>query len=343
MLSQAIKLVEKGMVPDRLIRFGIRQLIRKRLEEEQSGDVEYVQSSFNEWISALKNSPIALNPDIANEQHYEVPAAFFELVLGRNLKYSCSYFPDSVRNLDEAEDVTLEMTCRRAEIEDGMSILELGCGWGSLTLWMATHYPESTITAVSNSEYQKDFILDRAHQKGLKNIEVITCDMNDFNSDSRYDRVVSVEMLEHMRNYELLFEKIASWLTPHGKFFTHVFSHRHLSYPYETKGEDNWMAQHFFTGGQMPSHFLFLYFQKDILLDKHWVLNGKHYFKTAEAWLTNMDKQKQQILEVFKETYRDQAKLWFQRWRMFFMACAELWGYANGQEWVVSHFLFSKR
>ncbi len=343
MLSQAIKLVEKGMVPDRLIRFGIRQLIRKRLEEEQSGDVEYVQSSFNEWVSTLKNSPIALNPDIANEQHYEVPAAFFELVLGRNLKYSCSYFPDSVRNLDEAEDVTLEMTCRRAEIEDGMFILELGCGWGSLTLWMAAHYPESTITAVSNSEYQKEFILDRAHQKGLKNIEVITCDMNDFNSDGRYDRVVSVEMLEHMRNYELLFEKIANWLTPHGKFFTHVFSHRHLSYPYETKGEDNWMAQHFFTGGQMPSHFLFLYFQKHILLDKHWVLNGKHYFKTAEAWLTNMDNQKQQILEVFKETYGDQAELWFQRWRMFFMACAELWGYANGQEWVVSHFLFSKR
>ncbi len=343
MLSQAIKLVEKGIVPDRLIRVGIRQIIRKRLEEEQSGDVEHVQSSFNEWLSTLKNSPIALNPEIANEQHYEVPAAFFELVLGRNLKYSCSYFPDSIRNLDEAEDVTLEMTCRRAEIEDGMSILELGCGWGSLTLWMAAHYPQSTITAVSNSEYQKEFILNRADQKGLKNIEVITCDMNDFTTDNRYDRVVSVEMLEHMRNYELLFEKIASWLSPDGKFFTHVFSHRHLSYPYETDGEDNWMAQHFFTGGQMPSHFLFLYFQKHMLLDKHWVLNGKHYFKTAEAWLANMSKKKQQVLKVFGETYGKHADIWFQRWRMFFMACAELWGYADGQEWVISHFLFNKR
>lgn len=343
MLSQAIKLVEKGVVPDRLVRIGIRRIIRKRLEEEQSGNVEHVQSSFNEWLSTLKGSPIALNPDVANEQHYEVPAAFFELALGRNLKYSCSYFPDSIRNLDEAEDVTLEMTCRRAEIEDGMSVLELGCGWGSLTLWMAAHYPESTITAVSNSEYQKEFILNRADQKGLKNIEVITCDMNDFATDNRYDRIVSVEMLEHMRNYELLFEKIASWLTPHGKFFTHVFSHRHLSYPYETEGEDNWMARHFFTGGQMPSHFLFLYFQKHILLEKHWVLNGKHYFKTAEAWLTNMDRKKQQILEVFRETYGAQAETWFQRWRMFFMACAELWGYADGQEWVISHFLFSKR
>ena len=343
MLNTLIKASEKGIIPERLIRSGIRRFIKQRLDDEKSFDAAHAQESVNRWIEQLRQSPIAIHPDSANEQHYEVPAAFFQQVLGKHLKYSCCYYPDGVSSLDDAEDAMLKLSCERAEIQNGQRILELGCGWGSLTLWMASHYPESTVTAVSNSESQKQFILSRAKERKLHNIEVITCDMNDFDSDRRFDRVISIEMLEHMRNYELLFKRIASWLHPDGKFFTHVFSHRYLSYPYETEGEDNWMARHFFTGGQMPSHYLFLYFQRDLTLDRHWLLDGFHYYKTAEAWLKNMDTQRQEILRIFRETYGKDAELWIQRWRLFFMAVAELWRYGRGQEWVVSHFLFSRR
>lgn len=343
MLNYAIKLVEKGLIPDGLVRMGIRQVIRKRLEDEKVVDFEFTQDNVNRWIEMLRKSPIAIRTESANEQHYEVPAKFFELVLGDYLKYSCSYFPQGVEDLDEAEKKMLDLTCQRAQIQNGHSILELGCGWGSLTLWIAEKYPGSMITAVSNSNSQREFILERAKNKNLSNVEVITSDMNDFVIDRQFDRVVSIEMLEHMRNYERLFEKISSWLKKDGKFFTHVFSHKQLSYPYEAEGDDDWMAQHFFTGGQMPSHHLFLYFQKHIVLDNHWVVSGQHYQKTSEAWLKKMDRNRDQIIDLFKETYGKDYLIWFHRWRVFFMACAELFGFTRGQEWIVSHFLFSKR
>ena len=344
MISFLIRLAEKGFLPDFFIRIGIKQLSKVRLDLAKNSSPDEIEERHYEWVRNMKKSPIALVPEKANEQHYEVPPEFFEIVLGLNLKYSSGYWPNDVRSLDESENAMLKLSCERAEIVDGQSILELGCGWGSLTCYMAKNFPKSQVTAVSNSKDQKLFIENRCKKDGINNISVITADMNDFNIDSEYDRVVSIEMFEHMRNYKKLLKKVSSFLKENGKLFIHIFSHEFLVYPFENKNEGDWMAREFFSGGMMPSHKLLLYFQDNLIIDSTWRLSGTHYEKTSLAWLKNMDRNRAVILKIFKKTYGvDNAGLWFQRWRIFFMSCEKLFGYNSGREWGVSHYRFVKR
>ena len=289
-------------------------------------------------------APIAYVPELANEQHYEVPPAFFDLVLGRHRKYSCCYWTDGTPSLDTAEAEALRISCEHAGIRDGQRILDLGCGWGSLSLWMAEHYPDADILAVSNSGPQRRHIEAAAGERGLRNLRVLTCDMNDFQPEGRFDRIVSVEMFEHMRNYRELFRRIGTWLQPDGRFFMHIFCHRSCAYEFLDEGPSDWMGRHFFSGGIMPSDDLPLRFQEDLrLLDRQrW--NGRHYEHTANAWLENMDARRAQILPILQDTYgHERAEQWFQRWRIFFMACAELFGLDEGREWYVAHYLFGRR
>ena len=343
MISKLIELAEKGIIPDYFIRQGIVRNCENRLNNENVSNTEKVSSKKQSWIQQMKESPIALVPEKANEQHYEVPPAFFENVLGKHLKYSSGYWPDGVNSLDESEESMLELSFERAQLVDGDSILELGCGWGSLTCYMASKLPNSKITAVSNSKDQKEHILNRCKNQGLDNIEVITADMNDFGTENKYDRVVSIEMFEHMRNYKKLLSKISSWLHDDGKLFIHIFTHQSVVYPFENQGEADWMAREFFSGGMMPSHDLLLHFQDDLIIDDVWSVSGTHYEKTSLAWVNKMDANKDSIMKIFLKTYGDDAKLWFQRWRIFFMSCEKLFGYNNGSEWGVSHYRFSKR
>ena len=343
MISKLIELAEKGIIPDYFIRQGIVRNCENRLNNENVSNTEKVSLKKQSWIQQMKDSPIALVPEKANEQHYEVPPAFFENVLGKHLKYSSGYWPDGVNSLDESEESMLELSFKRAQLVDGDSILELGCGWGSLTCYMASKLPNSKITAVSNSKDQKEHIINRCKNQGLDNIEVITADMNDFGTENKYDRVVSIEMFEHMRNYKKLLSKISSWLNDDGKLFIHIFTHQSVVYPFENQGEADWMAREFFSGGMMPSHDLLLHFQDDLIIDDVWSMSGTHYEKTSLAWVNKMDANKDSIMKIFLKTYGDDAKLWFQRWRIFFMSCEKLFGYNNGSEWGVSHYRFSKR
>ena len=340
----AVELTESGYVPDSLVRHGIRKLLRQRLEEIHASDIEHMAEQQNAFIQHMNNADIALLPELANDQHYEVPQEFYQRVLGPHGKYSCCYWPNGVNKLADAEQAGLELTCERAAIEDGMNILELGCGWGSLTLWMAGRYPNSSITAVSNSQSQGEYIRNRAGERGLDNVEIITADMNDFDTDRGFDRIVSVEMFEHMRNYRELFKRIHGWLTAEGKFFMHIFVHRTVPYLFEDKDSSDWMSRYFFSGGMMPSDDLPMHFQDELKLEKRWRWNGCHYQKTSEAWLQNLDANRDALWPVLENTYGyDFVKMWFMRWRMFFLAVAELFGYRDGNEWFVSHYLFNKR
>jgi cyclopropane-fatty-acyl-phospholipid synthase len=330
-------ILDRDLVPDWMIRAAIRQLSAQRLREAS-------QSDQQQLIAQLKASPIAVHAADANRQHYEVPAKFFELVLGTNRKYSCCYWPAGVDSLNEAEERMLSLTVERAQLADGQRILELGCGWGSLTLYMARRFPNASITGVSNSNSQREFIEGEAARRGLRNIRIITADMNDFATPERFDRLVSVEMFEHMRNYQALMKRVASWLAPEGLLFIHIFAHRKYGYLFETQGPGDWMAEHFFTGGVMPSDDLLLQFQDDVELVERWQFDGTHYQKTAEAWLAKMDQNRSAIFELFRQTYgKGEEVKWLVRWRVFFMACAELWGFSNGREWIVSHYLFKGR
>jgi cyclopropane-fatty-acyl-phospholipid synthase len=339
----AISWTEQGLVPDAVIRAGIRRLCKQRLVEIHAGDAEAASAAFEKFVADMNTAELALLPQKANEQHYEVPAAFYAAALGGHRKYSSCYWPQEVSNLDDAEAVSLNSTCERAGIANGQSILELGCGWGSLSLWMAEHYPMSRITAVSNSRSQREHILSEAARRGLQNVDVITCDMNVFTTDARFDRIVSVEMFEHMRNWQTLFARIHDWLIPGGRFFMHVFCHRSTPYEFVDNGPSDWMGRHFFSGGIMPSDDLALRFQERLKLVQRWRWDGTHYEKTANAWLANVDARRDAVMPVLVATYGDAvAQQWLQRWRIFFMACAELFGYNHGQEWWVSHYLFER-
>ena len=342
MITLLIKLAEKGLLPDSLIRLGIRRLCSQRLLQT-SGSSSDMEKEHAAWIEVLKKSPIALVPEKANEQHYEVPPRLFELVLGKRLKYSSGLWPEGVTSLDQSESAMLDLTSERAGLVDGQDVLELGCGWGSLTLYMAQHFPKSKITAVSNSNDQRQFIEERCRQLKLDNVKVITADMNDFKAEGLFDRVVSVEMFEHMRNYEKLLGRVNSWLKEEGKLFVHIFSHQKVAYPFEDKDDADWMAREFFSGGQMPSHRLLMSFPEQMKIEKDWRVSGTHYEKTSLAWLQKMDKNKAEVLELFKKTYgEDDARSWYQRWRIFFMSCEVLFGFYRGSEWGVSHYLFRR-
>ncbi|MBL8190125.1 MAG: class I SAM-dependent methyltransferase [Acidobacteria bacterium] len=334
------RLLERDLVPDVLIRAGIRQLLRDRLRQLHSSE----QPTVADFAAMLRQSPIALNTAEANQQHYEVPTEFFQRVLGQHLKYSCGYWPDAVTTLDQSEAAMLHLTAERAQLAEGQQILDLGCGWGALSLFIAQQFPHSFITAVSNSRTQKEFIEAEARRRSLDNLRVLTVDMNSFSAttigDTRFDRIVSVEMFEHMRNHALLLERLAGLLQPTGKLFIHIFTHRTHAYLYEVQDDTDWMARYFFTGGMMPSADLLAHFPDHFRLAQQWQVNGKHYEKTCRAWLGRMDAQRREIMPLLAQTYGDdQAIRWWVYWRIFFLACAELFAFRRGEEWFVSHYL----
>ena len=341
--AAAVHWVEQGRVPDRVIRLGIQRLLKARLAELRDGDAAATAALAEAFVAEMREAPIAPLPEKANEQHYELPAAFFAAVLGPHRKYSSGWWPDEHASLEDSEAAALQATCERAALCDGQRILELGCGWGSLTLWMAERYPGARITALSNSHSQRAFIESEAQRRGLGNVEVVTRDMNAFDTDARFDRVVSVEMFEHLRNWPRAFAGVARWLVPGGRFFMHVFAHRGAPYPFVERDASDWMSRHFFSGGQMPSDDLALRFQDDLRLLERWRWDGTHYQRTAEAWLRNMDRQRAELMPLFAGVYGAEADIWWMRWRLFFMSVAELFGHGGGQQWWVSHYLFERR
>ena len=335
-----ITLAEKGLLPDAIVRKGIRNLCRKRIYQCVPQDNQAKQAARSMFAARMREGPIAPIPEAANEQHYEVPDAFFGYALGHRRKYSGCYWQDGCSSLDEAEDASLRITCERAELQDGMTILELGCGWGSLTLWMAEYYPNARIIAVSNSNSQREYIESQANEQNLTNITVVTKDMNDFETSARFDRIVSVEMFEHMRNYELLLSRISSWLKPTGKLFVHIFAHKDSAYEFQTQGADNWMGRYFFTGGIMPAQQIFNEFQEHMHVTNQWGWDGTNYQKTSEAWLERLDLNMDQVISLFRKSMpKSEARRMYYRWRIFFLACAETFGYANGKEWMIAHYL----
>lgn len=339
-----IELAERGLIPDPLLRQGIRRLCAQRLRDEHAGDIERVDARARLLLGKLRESPIAIETDAANTQHYEVPARLFELCLGPRLKYSSCYYPTGNESLAQAEDAMLRLYAERALLADGQHILELGCGWGSLTLWMAGQYPLARITGVSNSSSQREHIMAQARARGLGNIEILTRDVNTLALDERFDRIVSIEMFEHVRNHARLLQRIAGWLADDGLLFVHIFCHRTLLYPFDDEGEGDWMARHFFTGGLMPAADTLPQLQDDLVLQRRWLLSGRHYQRSAEHWLQNQDAHREEVLQVLAGTYGDeQAARWSQRWRMFWMSCAELFGYDDGNQWGVAHYRFGKR
>ncbi len=342
LFQTGIDWAERGLVPDPLLRVAIRRLCAERSRQETRGDCEQRLARRDAFIAGMDAGPIAPVPERANEQHYELPAAFFRYVLGPHLKYSACLWPTGDRDLAAAEAAALEQTAAHAGLADGQDILELGCGWGALTLWMAARFPASRITALSNARAQGALIEARAAERGLDNITVVTADINDFTTEQRYDRVVSVEMFEHLCNWRRLLGRIADWLRPEGRLLVHTFCHRECPYPFAKDDAGDWMARHFFTGGMMPSDGLMLQFQDRLRHRRQWRWHGGHYAATANAWLANLDRHERALRPVFEGVYGADAARWHGRWRLFFLAVAELFAQRNGDEWWVVHHLLEK-
>jgi cyclopropane-fatty-acyl-phospholipid synthase len=337
-------LLEKNVLPDAAIRFGIRRLLAQRLRAETAPTPVEQHRRLDTFAADLRTQPIAINTQDSKAQHYEVPTAFYQSVLGPRLKYSCCWFERGDESLAAGEEAMLRLCAERARFADGQEILELGCGWGALSLWLAERFPHSRITGVSHSRTQKEFIDAEARKRGFANLTIVTCDMNDFDIDAaRFDRVVSIEMFEHMKNWPQLLANVARWLKPGGLFFLHIFTHARFAYHFVARDQTDWMSRHFFTGGMMPSDELVTRFQDDLTLREHWRVNGRHYRRTAELWLENMDRNRRELGPLLATTYgADQATKWWVYWRVFFMSCAELFGHRSGEEWLVSHYLMQK-
>jgi cyclopropane-fatty-acyl-phospholipid synthase len=351
--------VDAGVIPDALLRRAIRRLLRRRLATITAGSVADRSERQRALLATLAASPVAVGTEEANEQHYEIPTELFELMLGPHLKYSAGYWPAGVDDLASAEEAMLRLTCERAELADGQQVLELGCGWGSLTLWMAEHYPASHIVAVSNSATQREHIEKQAALRGLDNVTVLTGDVNRLGAGAgpvggsgehvevvhtdAFDRVVSVEMFEHVRNHRVLTERIARWLRPGGKLFVHVFAHTSNAYPFETGSSADWMARHFFTGGLMPSHDLLLLSVRDLAIEDRWAVSGRHYARSLRAWLDQLDARRDRAIDLLAAGGpRRLGRVRLRRWRVFTIACEELFAYAGGDEWQVSHYRFAR-
>ncbi len=329
----------RGLLPDWLLRQGIRKLLRARLRRLEDGDAEAQQRLLTDWLQQCDAAPVAVAQDAANAQHYEVPPEFHAAVLGPHRKYSCGLWAEAATTLADSEAAMLELCCRRAAMADGMRVLDLGCGWGSLTLWLARHFPQASILAVSNSASQRHHIEQECRQRGHRNVEVVTADAATFAPPGSFDRVFSVEMFEHLRNWRVMFARIAEWLRPDGRFFLHVFTHRAVGYPFADKGRGDWMARNFFTGGQMPADSQPLYLQDDLRVERHWRVNGRHYARTAAAWLANLDRNRAAADAALRPIHGDGTAAALADWRLFLLACAELWGFRGGEEWFVSHYL----
>ena len=333
-------LLARGLIPDWILRRGVRSQGKERLNMMNKVDST---KEYSKFINEASTGNIAVNTDDANNQHYEVDSEFFKYCLGKNLKYSCCFWDENTLDLDAAEDNMLEIYSQRAQITDGMSILDIGCGWGSLSLFLAQKYPKSEITGVSNSSSQKIFIDSVASERNISNLNIITRDINDFRTEEKYDRILSIEMFEHTKNTKKLMNLINDWLNPNGLFFMHVFAHKENPYYFDRDQKNAWMAKYFFTGGMMPNHNLFKDLKSNLEYQKSWILSGEHYERTSNAWLDKMDQNKSKILSLFERSNGSSvAKRKFHFWRLFYIACAEIFGYDNGNEWVVSHHLFKK-